>query len=122
MTACLIAAGYRDFADATIGLMVYWTTGHNAPVNGLVTGYGTLRMNGGTVARGRVGADAHAATDREAHVVKLVMKESFLGGCELELKLSPEEAADFASAVYKLAKQAMLENERTKVDEPLAAV
>jgi hypothetical protein len=48
-------------------------------------------------------------------MVRLVMRESFLGGCELDVNLSAEEAANFASTLYALAKQAMIQNE-PKVD------
>lgn len=75
-------------------------------------GHGSLRMNGGTVARGTVTAEAHAVRERDAPMVRMIMRESFLGGCELELKLSPEDAAHFASSIYALAKRAMIENDR----------
>jgi hypothetical protein len=39
------------------------------------------------------------------------MRESFLGGCELDVNLSAEEAANFASTLFALAKQAMIQNE-----------
>jgi hypothetical protein len=68
-------------------------------------------MNGGAVARGTVSAAAAPAAERDRHMVRLVMRESFLGGCELDVKLSPEEAANFASTLYALAKQAMIQNE-----------
>jgi hypothetical protein len=68
-------------------------------------------MNGGAVARGTVSAAAAAAADRGCHTVRLVMRESFLGGCELDVNLSAEEAANFASTLFALAKQAMIQNE-----------
>jgi hypothetical protein len=70
-------------------------------------------MNGGAVARGTVSAAAIPAAERDRHLVRLVMRESFLGGCELDVSLSAEEAANFASTLYALAKQAMIQNEAT---------
>jgi hypothetical protein len=79
-------------------------------------------MNGGAVARGTVSAAAIAAADRDRHTVRLVMRESFLGGCELDVNLSAEEAANFASTLYALAKQAMIQNEtQADVAETVAA-
>lgn len=69
-------------------------------------------MNGGAVARGVVGAEAHPTKERDRHMVRIVMREAFLGGCELEVKLTAEEAANFASTIYALAKQAMVQNDR----------
>jgi hypothetical protein len=91
--------------------MVYQKVWQTPFVNNPTTGYGTLRMNGGAVARGTVSAAAVAAEDRDRHMVRLVMRESFLGGCELDVNLSAEEAANFASTLYALAKQAMIQNE-----------
>jgi hypothetical protein len=78
-------------------------------------------MNGGAVATGTVSADARLVLERETHMVRLVMRESFLGGCELELKLSPEEAANFASTLYAQAKQALLENDSQPIGAPATA-
>ena len=78
-------------------------------------------MNGGAVATGTVSADARLVFERETHMVRLVMRESFLGGCELELKLSPEEAANFASTLYAEAKQALSQNESGPVGAPQPA-
>lgn len=84
----------------------------NAEVNAHKTGDGVLRMNGGAVARGQITAETRPVVERDVHMVRVLMRESFLGGCELDVKLSPEDAAHFASAIYALAKQAMIENER----------
>jgi hypothetical protein len=85
------------------------------------SGYGTLRMNGGAVATGTVSADARLVLEHDTHMVRLVMRESFLGGCELELKLSPEEAANFASTLYAQAKQALIQNESQPIEAPVTA-
>lgn len=77
-----------------------------------MTGDGILRMNGGAVARGQITAETRPMVECDMHMVRVLMRESFLGGCELDVKLSPEDAAQFASAIYALAKQAMIENER----------
>ena len=90
------------------------------PVNP-TSGYGTLRMNGGAVATGPISADARIVLERETHLVRLVMRESFLGGCELELKLSPEEAANFASSLHAQAKQALSQNESQPIEAPVTA-
>jgi hypothetical protein len=92
-----------------------------ASVSTPTSGYGTLRMNGGAVATGTVSADARLVLERDTHMVRLVMRESFLGGCELELKLSPEEAANFASTLYAQAKQALRQNESQPVEPPQTA-
>jgi hypothetical protein len=68
-------------------------------------------MNGGAVATGTVSAEARMVCERNTHLVRLLMRESFLGGCELELKLTPEEAANFASTLYAQAKQALIQND-----------
>jgi hypothetical protein len=81
------------------------------PVNSSTSGHGILRMNGGAVATGTVSAEARMVREREKHLVRLLMRESFLGGCELELKLTPEEAANFASTLYAQARLALIQND-----------
>jgi hypothetical protein len=78
-------------------------------------------MNGGAVATGTVSADARLVLERDTHLVRLLMRESFLGGCELELKLSPEEAANFASALYAQAKQALIQNDQLPANQAATA-
>lgn len=111
----------NGFADVGVGLLVYNNTAKIPAVNLPTSGHGTLRMNGGAVARGIVSAGAHAANELDHHMVSLVMKESFLGGCELEVKLSAEDAASLASTIYHLAKQAMIKNESEMPAENTAA-
>jgi hypothetical protein len=90
-------------------------------VNGPTTGFGTLRMNGGAVVvSSRVGVEAASLDERRTHMVKIAMKETFLGGCELDVKLSAEDAAQFASVLYALAKEAMLKNEQEAAERAAA--
>lgn len=64
-------------------------------------------MNGGAVARGTVSAEAHVVKDRDKHTVCLKVREAFLGGCQLEVMISPADAASFANLLYALAGEAM---------------
>jgi hypothetical protein len=78
-------------------------------------------MNGGAaVVSSQVGVEASALDERHSHMVRISMKETFLGGCELDVKLSAEDAAQFASKLYALAKEAMNKNER-EAAQPAAA-
>ena len=84
-------------------------------MNTPTSGYGTLRMNGGAVARGTVSAEANVVQEREKYGVRLKVRESFLGGCQLEMMLSPEDAASFANLLYALAGEAMNLNDARAV-------
>jgi hypothetical protein len=53
----------------------------------------------------------------DAQTVRIVMIERTPGGAELEVKLSAEDAAHFASRIYALARTAIIQNERKATEQ-----
>ena len=74
-----------------------------------LSGSGTLRLNGGTeVVSSCMGATVCAVEGWHQHEVKIVVTDSRPEGCTMEIQVSAEDAAHFASAIYGLAKTAMI--------------
>jgi hypothetical protein len=63
---------------------------------------------------------------REGGMVRIVVLEKGPGGAELEVTLSAQDAAQFASNIYALARTAIIRNERAAAEasgaRPLQAV
>lgn len=78
----------------------------------MTNGHGTLRRNGGVTELRMLGATACAVQEQGTALVRMVMIEKLPGGCKMELKLTAEDAARFASTIYELARTAIIRNER----------
>jgi hypothetical protein len=78
-------------------------------------------MNGGAVMNGTIAADVRPAEAQHRHTVRIAMRESFMAGCELEVNLSAEDAAFFASTIFALAKAALKNNKEIAASEPVVA-
>jgi uncharacterized membrane protein len=75
-------------------------------------------MNGGAVMNGAIAADVRPAEAQRRHMVRIAMRENFMAGCELEVNLSAEDAAFFASTIFALAKAALKNNKELEASEP----
>jgi hypothetical protein len=75
-------------------------------------GHGSLSVNGDVIELRMMGATACAVQERGAHMVRIVINSRMPGSPEIEVRLSAEDAATFASKVYGLARSAIIMNER----------
>ena len=78
----------------------------------MTNGHGTLRQSGALTELCMMDTAAYAVRDSDSQMVRIVMIEKCPGGAELDVKLSAEDAAHFASAIYALARSAIIQNER----------
>jgi hypothetical protein len=76
----------------------------------ITNGLGTLRRQGDITELNMLDTAVYAV--REGGTVRIVVIEKGPGGAELEVKLSAQDAAQFASTIYALARTAIIRNER----------
>jgi hypothetical protein len=83
-------------------------------------GHGILSVNGDIMELRMMGATACAMEDKGTHMVRIVIMGKIPGSPQLEVKLSAEDAATFASKIYGLARSAIIMNERETADTSAA--
>jgi hypothetical protein len=69
-----------------------------------IHGHRSLRLQGGISEVPALGQSACAAHEPETHMVRILLPGRGQDGAELEVKLTPEDAAHFASSIYAMAK------------------
>jgi glycine/D-amino acid oxidase-like deaminating enzyme len=84
----------------------------------ITKGLGTLRRQGDITELNMLDTAVYAV--REGGTVRIVVIEKGPGGAELEVRLSAQDAAQFASAIYALARTAIIRNEREAAEAPSA--
>lgn len=95
---------------------------HDRRMKKATSGHGSLWQNGAVTDLSMVATAACPVEERGIHKVRLVMAALLPGGCEMEVTLSPEEAAHLASSLYALARTAIIMNERETISESMAPV
>jgi hypothetical protein len=80
-------------------------------------GHGTLRTCGGVTELRMLDSVVCAVKDGGEQTVRIVVMEKTPGGAELEVKLSAEDAAHFASTIYALARTAIIQNQRAASEQ-----
>jgi hypothetical protein len=87
-------------------------------------GLGLLHLQGDIIEHKKPETAVYAV--RENGTVRIVVIEKCPGGAELEVTLSAQDAAQFASNIYALARTAIIRNERAAAEAscamPLQAV
>lgn len=87
-----------------------------------MTGPGTVRLSGATAAvESQMTVTACPVDAWHHHVVRIAVSDSRPGGGELDVVLSPEDAAHFASAIYSLAKVAVIKADHETEMQVVAA-
>ncbi len=77
-----------------------------------------MRLNDGLeIVSTYMGATVCAVDGWHQHDVKIVVADNRPGGCTMDIQLSAEDAANFASAIYSLAKMAMIKTDRDAAGE-----
>jgi hypothetical protein len=84
----------------------------------ITNGLGTLRRQGDITQLNMLDTAVYAV--REGGTVRVVVIEKGPGGAELEVTLSAQDAAHFASAIYAQARTAIIRNERAAADASYA--
>jgi hypothetical protein len=84
-------------------------------------GHGSLSVNGDVIELRMMGATACAVQERGTHMVRIVINSRMPGSPEIEVRLSAEDAATFASKVYGLARSAIIMNEREAAEVSAAS-
>ena len=75
-------------------------------------GHGTLRRSGDFTQLRMMDTVTFEVQGGDGQTIRIVMIERTPGGAELEVKLSPQDAADFASRIYAVARKAIIQNDR----------
>src|SRR5438046_1875593 len=78
----------------------------------ITNGLGTLRGQGDTTELNMLDTAVYAMRESDTNTVRIVVIEKGPNGVELEVRLSAQDAAQFASTVYALARTAIIRNER----------
>jgi hypothetical protein len=84
-------------------------------------GHGMLSVNGDVMELRMMGATACAVQEKGTHMVRIVITGRIPGSPALEVKLSAEDAATFASKIYGLARSAIIMNEREAAEANIAS-
>ncbi len=82
----------------------------------ITNGLGTLRRQGDITDLNPLDTAVYAVRESATNTVRIVVIEKGLGGAELEVSLSPQDAAQFASTIYALARTAIIKNERAAAE------